>query len=205
MIIFTGAIGMIIFLCHWRIEQYAKTKVFESIEKIPYNRVGLILGTSKYVRSGQLNLYFLFRIEAAVLLYKHKKISFIIVSGDNRTTYYNEPKDMRNELIKRGVPRKLIFMDYAGLRTLDSVVRSKKIFSQQKITIISQRFHNKRAVYIASKYNIQAIGFNARDVTDLQHGLKVKFRELLARVRVFIDLYILGTKPRFLGKKILIK
>lgn len=178
------------------------SRLYDRIKDVPFNRVGLILGTSKRVRRGRINLYFLYRIRAAVQLLKYKKIKYIIVSGDNRSTYYNEPVDMRNALLRRGVAKEVIFMDYAGLRTLDSVVRAKKVFGQDKITIISQRFHNERAVFIAQRSGIDAIGYNARDVKTRSKGLRVRIREIFARAFVFLDIYIFNTEPHFLGKPI---
>ena len=188
----------LILLANWRISAYGSSRVYDNVSKIPYNEVGLVLGTSRKLADGRNNLYFKYRIEAAVALYKAQKIKYILVSGDNSTRYYNEPKDMTEALIKKGVPKKVIFSDFAGFRTLDSVIRCKKVFGQNKFTVISQQFHNKRAIYIGSNYGIDVIGFNAKDVVGYA-GFKTNIREILARVKVFIDL-ILGTKPKFLGK-----
>ena len=192
-----------LFLASWFISKQAENKVYNEVAQIPYNKVGLVLGTSQYLAGGRKNLYFYYRIEAAVKLYQADKISYLIVSGDNRHQSYNEPEAMKNELVKRGIPEKAIFLDYAGLRTLDSVVRCKEIFGQDKFTIISQKFHNERAVYIAKYYNLDVIGFNAKDVTS-PAGLKTKAREFLARFKMLLDLYITHTQPRFLGEKVLI-
>jgi len=115
------------------------------------------LGTSKNTRKGNINQYFKYRIEAATELFKTNKISYIIISGDNSVKGYDEPTDMKNELIKNGIDSTHIFLDYAGFRTFDSMVRSKEIFGQDSITIISQQFHNERALYIAERLGIKAI------------------------------------------------
>ena len=109
---------------------------------------------------------------------------------------------MREDLVKEGIDSSRIFLDYAGLRTFDSMVRAKKIFGQTAITVISQPFHNERAIYIASREGMNAVGFNARDV-NAKVGIKVMMREKLARVKVFID-YITGNDPKFLGKRVFI-
>ena len=150
-----------------------------------------------------INLYFTFRINATVQLYNYGKIDFILISGDNGNKDYDEPTDFKNELIKKGIPEDKIFLDFAGFRTLDSVIRSREIFGQKSITIISQQFHNERAIYLAEKNGINAIGFNARDVSG-KYGMKVQIREYLARTKVFIDI-LFGVKPKFLGDKIEIK
>ena len=163
----------------------------------------MLLGTSKTLPSGYKNYYFYYRIDAAEKLYKSGKIEYIIVSGDNSRKDYNEPEDMKNELINRGIPADKIYEDFAGFRTLDSVVRAKEIFGQNSYIIISQKFHNERAVYLAQKNGIEAFGFNAKDVNKYA-GIKTKIREYLARTKVFVDFFI-GKEPKFGGEKIEIK
>jgi SanA protein len=126
-----------------------------------------------------------------------------VVSGDNGNKRYYEPTEFKNELIEQGIPKNKIFLDNAGFRTLDSVVRIKEIFGQNSVTIISQKFHNERAIYLAEHFNIKAIGFNTKDVFG-RYGLKVQIREYLAKVKVFVDI-LFKVKPKFLGDKIEIK
>ena len=169
---------------------------YDSISKIPHNRTGLVLGTSKYLISGGLNEFFVNRIQAATELYKAGKIDYIVVSGDNAHRSYNEPRLMRRELIAQGIPRDRIYLDYAGFRTLDSVVRVSRIFRQNHITIISQDFHNERARH----FGIDAIGYNARQAHS--SFFTENIREIIARLRCIFDIYILNSKPRFLGETI---
>lgn len=188
-----------IFICDWTIKKNAASCIYTEISDIPANNAGLLLGTSPKLKSGNNNLYFDYRIDAAVELYKAGKINYILISGDNRKEDYNEPEEMKKALMQKGVPEKSIYLDYAGFRTLDSVVRAKEVFGQTRLTIISQRFHNERAIYLAEKNGITAIGFNARDV-DVYAGLRTNIRELFARVKMFIDLAI-DEQPHFLGEK----
>ena len=185
------------------ISSSAEGKTFTSAEEIPKNKVGLVLGTSKKLADGRPNLYYVYRIRATVALFKKGKIDFVLVSGDNGSKYYNEPNTFKKDLVEKGIPSDKIFLDYAGFRTLDSMVRAKVIFGLDKVTVISQKFHNERAIYLAEKKGLKAIGFNAKDVTG-NSGLKVHSREYLARVKVFIDL-IFNTKPKFYGEQISIK
>lgn len=194
---------LITFLANYKINRSAKNLVYNDPALIPHNKVGLVLGTSKYLKSGQLNQYFANRMKAAAELFDSKKIKYIVVSGDNRKKEYNEPVNMKNELIKLGVPDSLIILDYAGFRTFDSVIRLNKIFGQTSFTVISQEFHNQRAIYIAKQKDLVAIGYNAKDV-DYYNGFKTKLREKFARVKVFIDL-ILNKEPKFLGEKVVIE
>ncbi|OHX68277.1 SanA/YdcF family protein [Flammeovirga pacifica] len=163
-------------------------------------KTGLLLGTSNYLQSGAPNPYFINRIQAATKLLREHDIEFVIVSGDNRTKNYNEPKKMRSALVKQGISKKNIVMDFAGFRTLDSVVRAKEVFGQDRFIIISQKFHIERAIYIARYHGIEAYGYAAEDVP-FHKGYWVKYREILARVKMFLDLYVLKTKPKFLGKE----
>lgn len=173
----------------------ANNALYENIEDIPVRRTALLLGTSQYSRSGGANRFFWNRIEAAAELYEQGKIEVIIASGDNRFTSYNEPESMRNALLERGVPDEAIVLDRAGFNTLDSVVRSKLVFGQSRITIISQEFHNSRAVFIAQHNDIDAIAYNA-DQVDLSESFSVHLREYFARVKAMIDVYVLRREPR---------
>ncbi|MEP1487007.1 MAG: ElyC/SanA/YdcF family protein [Algibacter sp.] len=194
---------LLVLISNYTIEKQTENQTFFNASEIKKNKVGLVLGTSKFLKNGRINLYFKYRIDATVTLYKNNKIDFVLISGDNGNKTYDEPTDFKNELIKNGIPENKIFLDYAGFRTLDSVVRAKEIFNQDNITIISQQFHNERAIYLAKQHGINAIGFNAKDVSG-RYGIRVKAREYLARTKVFIDI-LLGVKPKFLGKKIEIK
>ncbi len=198
-----GILLLFVFLSNYLIERNSYGKLFTSVDEIPKNRVGLVLGTAKTLQNGQVNLYYKYRIEAAISLYKSGKITHVIVSGDNSTKTYDEPTDFKNDLIAGGVPESHIYLDYAGFRTLDSVVRAKEIFGQNSVIIISQEFHNERAIYLAENFGINAVGFNAKDVSG-RYGLKVQLREYLARTKVFVDI-LFKVQPKFLGEKIEIK
>lgn len=201
-IFFTGLIfTLIITYCNVHLEKVTDKLVYNSIESIPENKVGLIMGTSKTLAGGIENLFFKYRIEAAVELYKAGKIKYIIVSGDNSSIYYNEPMTMKKELMKKGIPEYVIYLDYAGFRTFDSVIRCREIFGQSSFTIISQEFQNKRAIFIARHFGINAIGYNAKNVNSY-NSFKTNAREILARVKVYIDIYLTNTKPKFLGYQI---
>lgn len=203
LIVFIGlGIGLALFFANSTIANNAENKTYNSIEKIPYRKVGLVLGTSKETVNGYPNYYYVYRIEAATQLYQAGKVDYLIVSGDNSVEHYNESEDMKLDLIKNGVPENRIFEDFAGFRTLDSVVRAKEIFGQDSITIISQQFHNERAIYLAEKHDIKAIAFNAKDVNQIAMR-KMKIRETLARTKVFVDL-LTGKEPKFGGEKIII-
>jgi SanA protein len=178
----------------------SRGRLFNEISDIPATKVGLVFGTTDRVK-GEENLYFRYRMDAAVKVWKSGKIRTLIVSGDNRTEYYNEPEKMRHALIERGIPADRIVCDYAGLRTLDSVVRAKEIFGTSSVLFISQRFQNERAIYLAKANGMDAYGFNAEDVS-AQASQKTNIREIGARVKMWLDVNFLNTRPKHLGEKI---
>ena len=168
---------------------------------IPKNRVALVLGTGKRTGRGNINLYFKYRMEAAAKLYHAGKVQHLLLSGDNHTKGYDEPTEMRDYLIGLGVPASAITLDYAGFRTLDSVVRARKILGQTELTVVSQRFHNERALFLCKQNGIEAVAFNAKDVPRAYHRYG-PVREALARTKAVLDVYVLGTDPEFLGEPV---
>ncbi|WP_329601542.1 vancomycin high temperature exclusion protein [Plesiomonas shigelloides] len=172
--------------------------IYENPQDLPETPIGLVLGTSKYVSTGVLNNFYTHRIEGAAALYHLGKVKRLLVSGDNALISYNEPRNMRRDLIKAGVPPQAIVLDFAGFRTLDSVVRAKKVFDAEKFIIITQRFHCERALLIAHHYDINAVCYAVPMPDDY---IKTRVREVFARLAAVSDLYLLRSQPRFLGPK----
>lgn len=196
-------LALFIFGIDLYVTKSVKKQLSEQIDETPHNKVGLVLGTSKYVMTGVENLYYKYRIKAAIQLYNAGKIEYIIVSGDNRKANYNEPHNMMRDLVAAGIPKERIFLDYAGFRTLDSIVRCKAVFGITNVTIISQKFHNERALFIANRKGLDAIAYNAQDPPMDSH-MKVLIREKFARVKMAIDLLI-NKQPKFFGPRIEVK
>ncbi len=184
-------------LCNFLINLDTKKYLFSDLRSIPHNRVGVLLGTSKYSRYGGYNDHYSLRLNAAFQLYTSGKIDYILVSGDNSSRYYDEPSTIRRDLLKKGIPAERIYRDYAGFRTLDSIIRARHVFGLEQFTIISQASHNRRALYIARNNDINAIAFNAGegDNTDISN----KTREILARVLAILEVHMLKTGPKYLG------
>jgi SanA protein len=180
--------------------QTTQNDIYSSLEEVPTNNVGLVLWTSKYIADGRRNLFYLYRIQATNELYKAGKIDNILVSWDNSTQQYNETDSMRDDLIELWIPEEKIYGDYAGLRTLDSIVRAKEIFWQSEYTIITQKFHLERALFLAKSEGIDAIWFIAKDVP-IKLAPRVWIRERLARVKMMIDI-VLWVEPKFLWEGI---
>lgn len=194
-----GLISVIAY-CHFSIQQSTRLYTYHTVSEIPYRTTALLLGTSPKLENRADNPYFLYRIQAAAELYKAGKIKYLLLSGDNSRHNYNEPESMKQALLRQGIPETVIYLDYAGFRTLDSVIRAKEIFGQDALTIISQQFHNERAIYLAQAQGIDAIGYNAPDVP-IRQGIKTRLREYLARIKVFIDIWT-NRQPHFKGEKI---
>ena len=184
------AIVTIIASCNMIVIHYSKDKLYDNVKDIPYKEVGLLLGTSPRTKDGHANIYYTYRVEAAVKLYKAKKIGRILISGDGREKNYDEPKYIRRDLIKRGIPANKIILDKQGLRTFDSVIRAKEVYGYSEFTVISQKFHNERAIFLAGHNDMDAIGFNAKDAPNRKgkSAKRMRIRELLAKVKVFTDL-----------------
>ena len=161
--------------------------------------VAVVLGTSKYLGK-VLNDYYINRMDAAIALYKMAKIKRFLLSGDNAHPSYNEPWVMKRDLLDAGIPKEIIHLDYAGFRTLDSIIRTKEIFETDNFLIISQKFHCERALFIANFHHIRAMCFVV-DGPKAHSGYEIRLREVFARTKAFIDLYLLNTKPKFLGPK----
>lgn len=172
--------------------------IYENVEDLPAREVGMVLGTSKYYTSGAINLYYSNRIKGAADAYLSGKVKYLLLSGDNGAHSYNEPITMRKDLIKAGVPASKIVLDFAGFRTLDSVVRTRKVFDTDNFTIITQRFHCERALFIAQHRGIDAQCLAVPAPKDM---FKVRIREVFARLGALADLYILNREPKFLGEQ----
>ena len=190
-----------VFGCEWWVERSAKGLCFDAVQGIPEAPTAVVLGSSARLADGRANLFFLPRMEAAATLFKSGRVKALIVSGDNGTQGYDEPTDMKRVLMQMGVPAEKITCDYAGFRTLDSVVRAREVFGQQRVIFVSQRIHNARAIYLARSFGIEAFGLNAKDVP-VTLSVRTLLREKLACVKAVLDVNVLGTKPRFLGEKV---
>ena len=176
-------------------------RVFDSssLDKVPHSRAAVVLGCRKVLPSGFKNLYFTRRIAAAATLYKAGKVDCLIVSGDNHIKDYDEASDMKDALVEAGVPADRIVCDYAGFRTLDSVVRAKKVFGLDSFVVVSQEDHVRRAVFTARGFGCDAYGYAAQNVNG-RHSIRTRIREQFAKVAAVLDV-ILRRGPKFLGPR----
>lgn len=184
------AVILIILLCNMAVVKSAKPYTFFAIDSLPTRNAALVLGTSKGLLGGGDNLYFKYRMEATSRLFKQGKVKYLILSGNNDSEYYNEPKDMQKALLALGVPSDAMILDFSGKRTYDSILRAKYLFHENSLTIISQNFHTARALYIAQAESLDAVAFAAQDVP-AYYSYHTILREYLARVKAILDVHFL--------------
>lgn len=182
---------LVVVVCDQTVAHNANGHVFGNVDSIPHRKVGIILGTSPISTwNGRRNYYFDHRIKAGAELYKARKVDWLVVSGGdyrNSENGYDEPVAMRDSLIKQGVDSARIVLDYDGIRTLNSIAKMRDVYCQDSIVIISQKYHNERALYQARHLGIDAIGFNAKTPGRRTSWWRNRGREVLARVKLFID------------------
>lgn len=170
-------------------------RTYNKISKIPPRECGLVLGTSPMMRSGRANPYFISRMDAAALLYHHGKIKRIIVSGE-KSPGYDEPSAMKNYLVyEEGVPENIITEDPKGFKTQLSIKRCKEVYKERNVIIVSQGFHNMRALFFARNMDMNALGFDATDITRPESFYRNQSREFFARVLAVVY-YIFGLEPK---------
>lgn len=188
---------------NWWVLQDTKTQIYRELSAVPKDgpEIALVLGTSKTLENGWGNYFFKRRIDAAAELYNAGKIRHLLLSGDNSRPDYNEPADMRDALIQKGVPASAMTLDAAGMRTLDSVVRAQEIFGLTSCIIVTDDFHLPRAVFLANHFGLHATGYETKPLS-WNTSTKTRLREYLARVKSLLDVYLLGTEPKHLGEKL---
>lgn len=194
-----GAVVLFVLLSNRWVINSTDAYVFRNWALLPDSEVGLVLGTSKYLESGKPSPEFRGRIAAAAELYHNGKVRHLIVSGANPDSTYNEPRKMYQELVLLGVPEKDITMDFAGFRTYDSIVRAEAVFGLNRFTIVTQKYHGYRAVFIGRKLGLKVVAYVAPATADGNQGLRHPPREVFARAMAVLDLFLLRTAPRFLG------
>jgi SanA protein len=201
-----GALALLVALLAWfaerRLEALADSCLSSELSRLPGTDVALVLGAAPIGPEGGPNRYFEYRLDAAAALWRAGKVKYLLVSGDNRQPDYDEPTAMRDGLIKRGVPAKAIYRDFAGLRTWDSVLRAQSVFGQQRLIIVSQRFHLSRAIFLARETGIEACGFEARDV-DRPYSVFTTLRRYPSALRAYWDVWF-DTPPHHAGPSIAI-
>ncbi len=172
--------------CELAVCSASKGRVYSDVDEIPHREVGLLLGTSPKGRRGGVNMFYNYRIEAAVALYEAGKVDRFIISGARKGPDYDEPQAMREALVVRGVPDSILVLDGEGFHTIESIVRAKEVFGVDTLTIISQEFHNRRSLYMAKRNDMDAIAYNAANSTILRWRIIMFLRERASRVKAVL-------------------
>ena len=187
-------------LCYGLVTWNASGRTYDDVKDIPHNKYALLLATSPITPGGAHNFYFDNRIKATEELYKAGKVDYIIASGGDYTKDHkfgcDEPAAIRDSLVTRGIPEYRIILDYDGTRTLNSIVKAKQVYKLDSVTLISQKYHNERAIYLSDKNGIYAIGYNAAPSHIRRTRIKNSIREIFARPKMFLD-FVLIDSPEF--------
>jgi SanA protein len=165
------------------------SRVFDTIEELPDRDVGLVLGTSRRLTTGADNPFFYNRMNTAAELYKQGKVHSLLLSGDSTSRYYNEPSDMKKAMVELGIPDSVIMLDNSGLSTLESMRRCKEVFEINSITVVTQRFHSYRAVYLGDHFDIDSNAI-VTDEVPIGRSFRTLIREIFARSKAVGDVYI---------------
>ncbi|MBL9151396.1 MAG: YdcF family protein [Verrucomicrobiales bacterium] len=195
------AVVVVVAGCNLWVVLSTQGRIYRTVDSIEARPAALVLGTTRKIGPDQANPHFDNRLAAAAALYHAGKVSHLLVSGHREASgYYDEPRDMTARLVELGVPAGAITADGAGIRTLDSVVRAKRVYGLERITVISDDFHVSRALFIADREGIDGVAFHGEAV-DLPHSVRARTREYLARVKAVMDLYLLHAEPILLGER----
>ncbi len=205
LVLFGGAVSLgLIAFSNWWITRNTRAHIVTDPQRLPIHDVALVLGTSSRLRTGGPNPFFEGRMTTAAELYLQGKVRHLLVSGDNGRKSYDEPTAMRESLVARGVPTESITLDYAGFRTLDSMARANAVFGLERFVIITDDFHQPRAVFLARSVGLEVVGFPSRHVP-FQWSKKTRSREVASRFKACLDVYLLHTKPKFYGPPVVIR
>ncbi len=178
----------------------AKDRIITADEAAELENTDCVLVLGAGVRDGSPTPMLRDRLITGISLYESGAAPKIIMSGDHGREDYDEVNVMKSYAVENGVPDSDVFMDHAGFSTYDSVYRAKAVFEADSIIIVTQKYHLYRALYIAEKLGVNAVGV-AADLDDYSGQLKRDLREIAARDKDFFSC-LFKPKPKYLGEKI---
>jgi SanA protein len=193
-----GVCGAFLAWSNWWVSRAGQGRLYSRVEEIPIYDVALVLGAAPKLGDGRPNLFFVYRMDAAAKLYSAGKVRRLILSGNARGNGYNEAAAMKRELLARNLPAEAMLLDTGGIRTLDSVIRAREVFGAKRLIVVSQEFHNRRALFFCDHHSVDAVALNAESVA-FSTAPRTWVRELLARAVAVLDVYVFNTRPRFGG------
>jgi len=190
--------GLFVFATNRAVLSAGDGRMYFQAEQVPAREVAIVLGSAPQIRGKWKNPFFESRLDASAELWRAKKVRYFILSGDNGRNDYDEPSAMRDALIARGVPADSVTLDYAGFRTLDTMARAKAVFGQHSVIVITDDFHLSRSLFLAQAHGLDAVGFCGEHVA-FGTSARTRIREIGSRTKAWLDVYVLHTKPKFLG------
>lgn len=201
----TSGIILAVLLLPWLLRAWmygsARARIYADVPAVPPAPVALVLGAGLWA-DGSPTPALYDRVATGVDLYKAGKVNKLLMSGDNRFEWYNEPGAMRRLALQLGVPDEDIVLDYAGRRTYDSCYRASEIFGVERAVIVTQRFHLDRALYLCDAFGVQAVGVVAdRRTYTPPYAQWWWLRETPAMVSAWLDVHLLHPTP-VLGDKL---
>ena len=188
------------FIINVYVKESVKNNILSEEMYVKVNDVDCILVLGAGVRNDSPSPMLKDRLDKAISLYENKQGIKIVVSGDHEKSKYDEVNIMKDYLIENGIPSKDIFMDHAGISTYDSIYRVKEIFMAKKVLIVTQEYHLYRALYIAKKLDLNALGIPTIK-EDYAGDSYRELREILARNKDFFKCLIKPV-PKYLGEEI---
>jgi vancomycin permeability regulator SanA len=176
---------------------------YDNVAAIPARPVAIVFGAFVYKHT--LSPILQDRVDGGIALYKEKRVGKLIMTGDNSTKRYDEVTAMRDYAVAEGVPAKDVVLDYAGFDTFDSCYRAKYIFGVTSAILVTQKYHDARAVTIARALGIDAVGLDLPDWSKYP-GQAVSFtvREYAADIKAWWMLYVSHSRSKFLGPRVVI-
>ena len=175
--------------------QSVRKLVYADTSRIPGNEIGLLLGADLILPDGSTNLHFVARTKAAADLYLAGKIKRVLISGNKNNKGYNEPLGMKLAVLQLGVPESAVILDFDGFRTLQSVIRARDVFQCRQVTVITDRFHIYRALFLCKHNQIDAVGYCASPTRFDRWAWRAELREFAARVKALADVLASSKQP----------
>ncbi len=125
------------------------------------------------------------RIKVGVSLYEAGASDVLLMSGDGARKGYDETATMKRVAVEAGVPESDVVCDTLGLSTYESILRARDEYGAKRIVVVTQEYHLYRALYIADRLGVSAVGVSA-DLRPYRGQTYRELREILARVKDFM-------------------
>lgn len=198
-LLFLGFTVLVVFGLHFYLQQNTSAYLYDEIDTVPAQNTVIVLGASVH-SDGRLSPILKDRVDTALQLYRQKKVSQFLLSGDHKTDDYDEVNAMSNYLQARGVPKQKILLDHAGFDTYDSMYRSQAVFGIDRAIVVTQKFHLPRTIFIARNLGLEYTGFEAAS-RSFHVGNRVLGREKIANFKAVWEI-ILKSEPTTLNVRL---